>query len=208
MVGLTTGGLFLVEKSVRRRVGDTEEAHEWNSLIRPLGLAPTFGLVTGGFLTSGYLLERPEDLATARLLVEAVIIDQMFVEGLKLTSGRARPNANGGDTSFAPLTGGKSFPSGETSFAFTVAGVVSEQYDQAPVKVLAYGLATAVGAARIAEDAHWASDVFVGAALGLAVSRAVVRRHSARSSHPGSGQKDKNSNFIVFPAGLLWEYRF
>ncbi len=43
-----------------------------------------------------------------------------------------------------------------------------------------YSLATLVGLFRLESDAHWASDVLAGAALGHGISRAVTRRRAGR----------------------------
>jgi membrane-associated phospholipid phosphatase len=48
------------------------------------------------------------------------------------------------------------------------------------VSILAYGIAGAAGLARIYEDKHWTSDVFLGAALGTAVGKAVVKLNEQR----------------------------
>lgn len=64
-----------------------------------------------------------------------------------------------------------SFPSGHTSSAF--ASATSLAYSYGPwVGIPAYGLATFVGATRIADDAHWLSDTVAGAALGIFWARA------------------------------------
>jgi len=67
-----------------------------------------------------------------------------------------------------------SFPSGHTITAFSMASFFSSIYkDKVWVSILAYGLATGVGAQRLYENQHWASDVFIGAALGFAIGKTV-----------------------------------
>ena len=75
---------------------------------------------------------------------------------------------NGGKS---PLKG-SSFPSGHATAAFSVATVVSYRYrNHKWVPFAAYGLATAIGLSRIATEAHFPSDVFLGSAIGYAVAR-------------------------------------
>ena len=46
--------------------------------------------------------------------------------------------------------------------------------------ITCYGLATLVGLSRLTEDAHWLSDVFLGAVIGYAVGKMVVRNQNKR----------------------------
>lgn len=79
----------------------------------------------------------------------------------------------------------RSFPSGHTTTAFAMASALSAEashrWPQAYpyVKWSAYSLATITGLSRMYDNKHWASDVFLGAGIGLVVGRAFVRwRHS------------------------------
>ena len=65
-----------------------------------------------------------------------------------------------------PLT--SSFPSGHASAAFLAAALLSER---SKVKPLWYGLAAVVATSRIHVRIHHASDVLVGAGVGLALGR-------------------------------------
>src|SRR5437016_4413117 len=73
-----------------------------------------------------------------------------------------------------------SFPSSHTGQTFAVAAVVADRYGPGAGAV-AYTLATAVGAARIIQERHWASDVVAGAALGWAIGHTLSLR---RAQHP------------------------
>ena len=69
-----------------------------------------------------------------------------------------------------PLT--SSFPSGHASAAFMAATLLAER---SRVKPLWYGLAGVVAASRIHVRIHHASDVVVGAGIGLALGRLIRR---------------------------------
>jgi membrane-associated phospholipid phosphatase len=70
---------------------------------------------------------------------------------------------------------GSSFPSGHTLAAFSVATVFARRYrSHRWVPWLAYGLAGTVGFSRLTLREHFPSDVFIGAALGYAVTRYTV----------------------------------
>lgn len=57
------------------------------------------------------------------------------------------------------------FPSGHAMAAFATAAVIGEEYPL--IAPIVYALATYVAVARVQQSTHWASDVVVGAALGL-----------------------------------------
>jgi membrane-associated phospholipid phosphatase len=70
------------------------------------------------------------------------------------------------------------FPSGHTLSAFSVATVFSERYrNHRWVKWVAYTGAGAIAFSRITKQAHFPSDVFVGAVLGYSTARFVVLSH-------------------------------
>ena len=67
------------------------------------------------------------------------------------------------------------FPSGHTSQAFTVASVLYHEFKDTH-KVLAYSgyvFASATGALRVMNNAHWTSDVLVGAGVAIGVTELV-----------------------------------
>lgn len=67
---------------------------------------------------------------------------------------------------------GSSFPSGHTIAAFSVATVFARRYrNHRWAPWVAYGLAGTVAFSRLTLREHFPSDVFVGAALGYAISR-------------------------------------
>ena len=71
-----------------------------------------------------------------------------------------------------------SFPSGHAISAFAVATVIAGRYGKRHrwVPFVAYGAAGVIGFSRVTLQAHFPSDVFLGAALGYAVARFDVLR--------------------------------
>jgi membrane-associated phospholipid phosphatase len=113
--------------------------------------------------------------------VEALAISGLFVTGIKMTAGRARPfygRGRGDWTGPSSDNAHYSFPSGHTSDAFAVATVLATEYADVPgLAPAAYGLAILTGLSRVYHDQHWTSDAFVGGALGYFTAKAVTRRH-------------------------------
>jgi membrane-associated phospholipid phosphatase len=121
--------------------------------------------------------------------IEAVAASGLVTGLIKDVVGRARPYASA-DTSPHDFAFGRglregsryqSFPSGHTTAAFAAAAVVTSEsrrwWPHAPAVVgpVMYGGATLVGASRMYNNAHWASDVVLGAAIGTFTGLKVVR---------------------------------
>lgn len=143
-------------------------------VVEPLGQYGSFGVVAAMY-GGGLVLHRPALRRTAvEALAASVVAGGVVTPLIKLAVGRARPRQELGPYAFAPFSGDESFPSGHTTQAFAVASVIAAESSSPWVGVLAYGLAGSVGAARIYHDAHFLSDVAVGAAIGTLVGHSVV----------------------------------
>jgi membrane-associated phospholipid phosphatase len=181
---LYAGADLEARKAVRRN--RSWEATRGAAFARSFGdglyLVPALGAAyLGGAAGDDRRLRR-----TALEGAEALGVSELFVGALKMTAGRSRPfeDRGRGDWHGPSSTNARwSFPSGHTSAAFSVAAVVAGEYgDRAFVPPLAYGLAALTGLSRVYDDKHWASDVFVGGALGYFSAQAVLRRWKARES--------------------------
>lgn len=95
-------------------------------------------------------------------LVRAQIVATVLTQGIKLSTGRQRPDG----TRF-------SFPSGHTSSSFATAAVLQRHFGW-KAGIPAYGLAAFVAGSRLQENRHYMSDVIFGAAVGIVSGRAVT----------------------------------
>lgn len=124
------------------------------------------GLVQVGGAIGTYALGRtfrsPRAATVGADLIRAQTMTALFTQGLKLSVRRRRPDG----TRF-------SFPSGHTSSTFATAAVLQRHLGW-KVGIPAYAFAAYVGASRLQENRHFASDVVVGAALGIVSGRAVT----------------------------------
>lgn len=179
--GVTTGLVFLADEPLREAAIGSERFHQFGENVRWIGQGGALLGLSGGFLISGLALDRQKDLDTVRLLLEASLIGHGYGLAAKYTIGRARPRTGEGARAFSAFSGDVSMPSGEALNTFLLAGVVTSQYPSWPVQVVSYGVAGLVGAGRIALDAHWGSDVFVSAVIGVAVSKTVVKLNRIRA---------------------------
>lgn len=143
-------------------------------------LAPVSMYGVGLFTHDSYAQKTA--LLTGEALADSEILDQV----LKLTTRRARPESISPQGNFADtwldsrsVTDG-GFVSGHTIAAFSVATIIADRYGRRHrwVPYVVYGLAATVGFSRMSLSAHFPSDVFLGAALGYAVSHFAVLRSS------------------------------
>ena len=151
----------------------SDDAKKLYSLALPAAMA---GLGAYGYAGS-------DDRARTAFLLstESFLITGAFVQVLKHTTGRHRPyTGDPHDTWSGPTWKSEwlSFPSGDASTAFSIASVVASEYSNMLIPPLAYGIAALIGLERIYTNSHWASDVFVGSAIGYYTGKAVVASHS------------------------------
>ena len=138
----------------------------------PRVVYPMAVLVFAGALLSGE--DRFQDTAFTSL--EALVFSNALTGMIKLSVGRARPNANRGPGSFEPFSGHVAFPSGHATTAFAALSPWFLAYPgPATAGLLVIAGATAVS--RMANDYHWLSDVVTGSAIGFTMAWVLTRRH-------------------------------
>src|SRR5256886_4618016 len=142
--------------------------------VQPLGNEYAIGIV-GTFYIYGEFFKDPRAKTTALDSISATAIASGLVtNSFKYVIGRGRPTDGHGAYDFQPFSGQDSFSSGHTTEAFALASVITEHYNAPWVQVTAYGLASAVGYARLNNKRHWPSDVLTGATIGTFVGKTVV----------------------------------
>jgi membrane-associated phospholipid phosphatase len=140
---------------------------------RYIGSAPVqIGTAVGLWVVGRYIVapaaDKPQTNKWSHVgfdLLRSQILSQALVHSIKYTARRDRPT---GECC--------AFPSGHAATAFAAASVLERHFGNRgswPAMVAA----TYVGASRLVENRHFASDVVFGAALGLASGWTVVGRH-------------------------------
>jgi membrane-associated phospholipid phosphatase len=121
-------------------------------------------------------------LLAGEAVIDAEIITTVFKDLDRRTlPAQVPPNGSFGDTWFEGhgqwYRGIGSFPSGHTIAAFSIATVFADRYPKPRWhKWVAYGLAGSVAFSRMPLQAHYTSDVFMGAVLGYSIAHYVVLR--------------------------------
>lgn len=150
-------------------------------------------LAVGGTLYgAGMLLDRREMAAVGLHATESIALAVAVTYVAKGLVGRARPAEDVTRPFDVRLGRGfvgdryQSFPSGHTTAAFAMASAVATEMGyiepdlQVPVAAAMFGLASLAGVSRMYHNAHWASDVVIGAAIGTFSGWKVVRYHRTR----------------------------
>ena len=121
--------------------------------------------------------------------LEALAVGGVVTYVIKGTVGRARPYMDVNQPRNFGLGRGfgsqdyRSFPSGHTVMAFAAAAAVTGTTDRWwpnttwYIGPALYGGAALAGASRMYNNAHWASDVVVGAAIGTFAGLKIIRYH-------------------------------
>jgi membrane-associated phospholipid phosphatase len=145
--------------------------------IGDLGLGRNQAIAWGGTTVIAFASGNKKLEKTVINWAGSLVINSIVTDELKKTFQRHRPSTGEAYNVFDWRGGPKinsSFPSAHTSNAFTTATVFATMYkDHKWVPPVAYGLATLVGISRLYNNAHWASDVMAGAAVGFLSAKAM-----------------------------------
>ena len=193
---LATGAVavFLTEPqddSIRNQWVDHQKMDSRSSRV-----GDVMGSGLGGLLVLGgqyfYDIDSNHWQSHARALVFSTTVSSV----MKYAVGRPRPGSSRDHYSF---------PSGHTTTAFATATSVAYAYGWEGA-VIAYPLAIFVGLSRLADDAHWGSDVVAGAFIGFWAARA--------SSYSLDAIPASTSQSLWVPVveaeqvGLKWVYQY
>jgi hypothetical protein len=185
------------------------------------------------FAAYGYIFKKEKTKTTTWLATQAYLSAALIETSLKYLTGRQRPsyyNPTTGQNNnifhgpFYQFTkdqnGNKppndsytSFPSGHTTVAFAAATVFAMEYRNTKwAPILAYSVSSLIGLSRIMQNAHWASDVLVGAALGYLCGRQVVNNYHRYAKLQNAKKKNTlsfsiNYMYGVVMPGIVYKFR-
>ncbi len=171
--------------------------HALARTVEPMGRSSLWLQASAGTFVFGKVLREPRVADLGLHLFLSVALSNTVTRGLKGLSGRSRPNAvHPASSDFRVLSSDphtwtlfagwgdasrRSYPSNHAATAFAVAAVLSEELGGA-VTWLAYPIAGVVAWSRLHDDVHWASDVTLGAVVGIFSARLVVRSRRQEDS--------------------------
>lgn len=152
-VGLVGLAIMPADDAINRGIGGSKFSSSVDDYLRFAPLAAQLGMGLGevkGRSETKWQLLATDALATTMMVA--------MTGGLKYSINRTRPDGNDGG-----------FPSGHTATAFMGATLLAHEYGHISgwIPVAGYTVATATGVLRILNNRHYASDVLVGAAIGI-----------------------------------------
>jgi membrane-associated phospholipid phosphatase len=183
-VAATTGLLMLADKEINDTWRDDIQSgtlDDFLDAMETFGDSQTVIFTAAAGYVLGELVGRDRDQEAALLLAQSFVLSAGLTQGLKFAFRRDRPDDSRDDQySFFSSDASKtnsSFPSGHATNAFSMAAVLTNVYEpDAPwLGWVLYPIATMTSLARVNNERHWASDVFLGGALGYFIGRMVVR---------------------------------
>jgi membrane-associated phospholipid phosphatase len=181
-MGAATAALIATDTHTINTFENAPTQVRWGNHISSVGSVYSVIPAAAGFYLAGVIADNSKARETGVLGAEAMLDGLIVQSVLKPVTGRLRPSAAHDKQEW--LQGGASFPSGHTIAAFSLASIVAHEYSHKKwVPVVAYSLATLVGSARFVAQQHYASDVFVGGAMGWFIGRYVYKTHEDHAAH-------------------------
>jgi membrane-associated phospholipid phosphatase len=121
------------------------------------------------------------------IAIKSFLVNGLITDRLKYWVNETRPSG-----------GERSFPSGHTSKAFSFAHFMHKEYGELSpwYSIGAYSCATTVAVLRVAKNAHWVSDVLMGAGIGILSTELVYLTHQYKWDN------EHLKRFDIFPFQL------
>jgi membrane-associated phospholipid phosphatase len=181
-----TAGLIVADPHDTPYFRRTTQFESFNNAFSGRITATEIAFVPAAFLVAGHFRQDSYAENTALLAGEAYADSAVVDMAMKAASRRLRPSDIPPSGPFSgtffrsrasPIVINTSFPSSHSTAAFAVATVFSHRYRQHRwVPWVAYSMASVIGFSRVTNQAHFPSDVFLGAALGFTISEFAALR--------------------------------
>ncbi len=188
LVGAGTAALIATDHRSSRALPNTVDQVSISKDVSNVGAVYTVLPITVGMYIGGAIAHNAKARETGVLAGEAIVDTLIDVGILKAITQRPRPYEKNGNGNF--FTGGGSFPSGHAAESWALASVVAHEYNKNIIyPITAYGLASLVTLSRLSGQQHFASDIFVGSAIGWFTGRYVFKTHVDHSIHTRPASK-------------------
>jgi hypothetical protein len=173
-LGVATGAMLATDTEVSKHLSNSPSRLHNANQFSNYGIA-SMAAAAGGFYLWGRFTHNDHLRETGFLAIEAALNATADSYALKYAFGRERPLQDNYHGKF--WKSDDSFPSEHATVAWAIAGVIAHEYPSPYVSLVSYGMAAAIGAARIDAKQHFPTDVLIGSTLGWFVAQQVYRRH-------------------------------
>jgi membrane-associated phospholipid phosphatase len=191
-LGGITAGLIATDRDTSLHISNSLHTQNRYVSFSNYGIAALAG-GTGALYLWGHFTDNDHAREAGLLAGEAAVDSLAITEAVKYVAGRNRPFQGNHKGEF--WSGGDSFPSDHAAVAWAAASVLSHEYPGPLPKLLAYGAAAAISAARVEGNQHFTSDVLVGSAIGWLTGEFVYsRRHDPEL---GGGEWSSASEMLL-----------
>ena len=183
-----------LQTNIRNKVGDDFEFHI-DDYVQYAPIVQMYVADAVGMKSRNHWFDQTKYLFISNVITATI------THGLKSWIDKTRPNG-----------GEHSFPSGHTTFAFTNAAVLCNEFRQTSpwFAYSGYAFAVTTGSFRMLNNKHWLSDVLVGAGVGILITNIVYYFEPLKSFNPFK----KSKELILIPQiddnklGLYFSYKF
>jgi len=171
----TTTPLLVYDRHIEKHIGTSyQSAFQTTSNVAIGGLSGALVAVYAW----GIKGDHPHAKETGELELETLVNTFLIYTPMQLIAARERPDEGNGNGNFWQHHAiNTSFPGGHAMFTFAMATVLSHEYPQKWVQVLAYSAASIVTVSRFMARDHWSSDMLVGSALGIGIGAHIFHAH-------------------------------
>src|SRR5580658_9886152 len=173
-LGVATGVTLATDTEVSKHLSNSPSRLKNADDFSNYGVA-SLAAAAGGLYLWGHFTHDDHKRETGFLALEAAANATAASYALKYAFGRERPLQDNYQGNF--WKSDDSFPSEHAAIAWAIAGVIAHEYPSPYVSLVSYGMAAAIGAARIDAKQHFPTDVLIGSTLGWFVAQQVYRRH-------------------------------
>jgi hypothetical protein len=163
-----TGALLVFDRHIENNLpGGHYTLYQATSDISIAGLSSSLAGIWIWGIKSGN--EHAKEMGNIEL--ETLVNTFLIYTPMQIIAGRQRPGEGNGHGDFLKHHNiNTSFPGGHAMFTWAMASVLADEYPKPWARALSYGGAFAVSLTRFLARDHWASDMFLGSALGLAIA--------------------------------------
>ncbi len=192
-LGVATGAMLATDTEFSKHLSNSPSRLKNADDFSNYGVA-SLAAAAGGLYLWGHFTHDDHKRETGFLALEAAANATAASYALKYAFGRERPLQDDYHGSF--WKSDDSFPSEHAAIAWAIAGVIAHEYPSPYVSLVSYGMAAAVGAARINAKQHFPTDVLIGSTLGWFIGQQVYRRHHDTEVGGGEWQTYAESNDV------------